>query len=216
MLSVDNLSVGYNEAVAEDISFSLQSGDYLCIVGPNGSGKTTLMRTLLGLNKPIKGSVSADYKQTGYLPQNTLHRTFPASVKEVVLSGINKNFYTKIDKDLVANCLQKTNATDLIGKSFNTLSGGQRQRVLLARALTTGSKILFLDEPVSGLDPQAIKDMYELISSLNNSGITIMMITHDMNAIKYASHVLYLGNNVFFGTRHEFEKDNYERGENNG
>lgn len=212
-----NLCPGYDgKAVAEDLNFTVNSGDYLCIVGENGSGKSTLMRTVLGLQPPVSGSIEyaggVTSRQIGYLPQQTVvQRDFPASVREIVISGCqsrcqSRPFYNKADKALCEKNMERMGITALAKRCYRELSGGQQQRVLLARALCAADKILLLDEPVSGLDPKVTAEMYALISDLNkNDGITVIMISHDMEAaLLYATHILHIGKNTFFGTREQY------------
>lgn len=215
-LTVKNLSVGYeNRVVAENIDFVVNQGDYLCIVGENGSGKSTLMKTLLGLKSPTSGEIifgdGLKRNEIGYLPQQTAaQRDFPASVYEVVLSGcVGKNgwrpFYSGADKALAKENIEKMGITELANRCYRELSGGQQQRVLLARALCATKKILLLDEPVAGLDPRVTVEMYHTIAQLNTDGVTIIMISHDIAAVKYASHVLHIGHRpLFFGTREDY------------
>lgn len=215
-LTVKNLSVGYeNRVVAENIDFVVNQGDYLCIVGENGSGKSTLMKTLLGLKSPTSGEIvfgdGLKRNEIGYLPQQTaVQRDFPASVYEVVLSGcVGKNgwrpFYSGADKALAKENIEKMGITELANRCYRELSGGQQQRVLLARALCATKKILLLDEPVAGLDPRVTVEMYHTIAQLNTDGVTIIMISHDIAAVKYASHVLHIGHRpLFFGTREDY------------
>ena len=218
LLTVKGLTVGYgSQVVASGINFVVNSGDYLCIVGENGSGKSTLMKTLLRLQKPINGVIiSGDglkENEIGYLPQQTLvQRDFPASVREIVLSGRQgrmglRPFYNAEDKAVAKKNMERMGIEDLSGKCYRELSGGQQQRVLLARALCAAEKVLLLDEPVSGLDPKVTEQMYELIEKLNKDGVTIIMISHDVNeACKYASHILHIGKEVTFS-----ETDTYVR-----
>lgn len=207
-----NLSLGYeNKIIVKNLNFSVNAGDYLCIVGENGSGKSTLMKTLLSLQKPIFGTLeySDGLKQDeiGYLPQQTLiQRDFPASVSEVVLSGCQgsmglRPFYSKREKRLALENMGKMDILDIKNRCYRELSGGQQQRVLLARALCAAKKVLLLDEPVSGLDPQVTAQMYKLIGELNKTdGLTVIMISHDISAaVTYGSHILHIGHSVFFG-----------------
>ncbi|MCR4793538.1 MAG: metal ABC transporter ATP-binding protein [Lachnospiraceae bacterium] len=216
LLTVKDLSVGYgNQIVAENINFEVNAGDYLCIVGENGSGKSTLMKTLLRLQKPVKGEIltgeGLTENEIGYLPQQTvIQKDFPASVREVVLSGCQSRggfrpFYSSEDKKTAAENMEKMGITDLAGRCYRELSGGQQQRVLLARALCATRKLLLLDEPVSGLDPKVTAEMYALISELNKEKVTIIMISHDIGAaMGFADHILHIGDNVFFGTKDEY------------
>ncbi len=215
-LLCENLSLGYNtHTVVENLNFSVNTGDYLCIVGENGSGKSTLMKTILGLLKPLSGKITTGDgllpDEIGYLPQQTeVQRDFPASVSEIVLSGCQSRcgkrpFYNRAEKALAQENIRKMGIEDLRKKCYRELSGGQQQRVLLARALCATQKMLLLDEPVSGLDPIVTKEMYALIEELHKDGITIIMISHDIEAAKkYASHILHIGKNIFFGTKEEY------------
>ena len=217
-LKCENLKLGYNSnIVIDDLSFYVNKGDYLCIVGENGSGKTTLMKTLLRLLKPLSGTITTGdgllFDEIGYLPQQTdVQRDFPASVKEIVLSGCQSRcgrrpFYNKAEKQLVTESLETMGISHLAKKCYKELSGGQQQRVLLARALCATQKMLLLDEPVTGLDPNATEEMYALIESLNKKGITIIMITHDIDAArKYATHILHIGKDIFFGEKQDYDK----------
>lgn len=217
-LTCENISLGYdNKTILSNLSFSVNSGDYLCIVGENGSGKSTLMRTMLGLQKPMSGEISLGdglkKGEIGYLPQQTdVQKNFPASVKEIVLSGCQaraglRPFYNNQEKEMAANAMKKMRIEKFSKRCYRELSGGQQQRVLLARALCATQKILLLDEPVSGLDPKVTAEMYELISELNKEGITIIMISHDIDvAISEASHILHICDKPFFGTKEEYLK----------
>lgn len=213
-LICQDLCVGYDgKAVLQDLSFAVFSGDYLCIVGENGSGKSTLMKTILGLQQPVRGRIltldGLRKNEIGYLPQQTqVQKDFPASVREIVLSGClgrcgSRPFYNKGEKQLALDAMDKMQITQLARRCYRELSGGQQQRVLLARALCATQKMLLLDEPVSGLDPKVTAEMYALIEKLNREdGITVVMISHDMTAaIKYASHILHIGDTVFFGAK---------------
>ena len=214
LLACRDAVIGYDNTVAVNgVSFELERGDYLCIVGENGSGKSTLLKGILGLIPMRGGSVDfADgLRRTdiGYLPQQTVvQKDFPASVREIVLSGCqghcgSRPFYSKEEKKLAADAMEKMQITPLAKRCYRTLSGGQQQRVLLARALCATRKMLFLDEPVSGLDPKVTAEMYALIQKLNyEDGITVVMISHDLSAaLQYASHILHIGDTVFFGTK---------------
>lgn len=197
-----DLSAGYTTPVIAGLNLSVNAGDYMCITGPNGSGKSTLMKTLLGLIPPLSGSVKifAGAGDVGYVPQqNELQKDFPASVREVVMSGFQgrlglRPFYSQHEKTSADSAMKKMNIADLSQKSYRELSGGQRQRVLISRALCAGRKILFLDEPVAGLDSQSTKEMYRVIHDLNEEGMTVIMISHDTeSSMRYATRVLNLG-----------------------
>lgn len=219
-LICENVIMGYEKkAVTHSINFKLEQGDYLYIIGDNGSGKSTLIKGILGLCKPMEGKISfgdgLKQNEIGYMPQQTVvQKDFPASVEEIVISGcLNRSglrpFYTKKDKQLMDEMLLKMEILDLKKRSYRELSGGQQQRVLLARALCATQKMLLLDEPVAGLDPETTLEFYELLKKLNQEdGITIIMVSHDLPAVsQYASHVLNLVKEpVFFGTKDEYIK----------
>ncbi len=215
-LLCENLSLGYEgNAILSGLSFSVNPGDYLCIVGENGSGKSTLLKTILGLTPPLMGRIvwgdGLKKNEVGYLPQQTpVQRDFPASVWEIVLSGCQarcglRPFYSREEKALAARHIERMRLTELKSRCYRDLSGGQQQRVLLARALCATQKLLLLDEPVSGLDPVVTAEMYKLIRSLHSEGTTVIMISHDIDAaVRYATHILHIGQTVFFGPRDEY------------
>lgn len=218
ILTGKNLSLGYEgKEIIGNVNFKVDKGDYLCIVGENGAGKSTLIKTLLGLISPIGGEVifsdGLQKNEIGYLPQQTIvQRDFPASVEEIVLSGYQgrmgiRPFYTKEEKKMARDHMERMGVSGFEKKCYRELSGGQQQRVLLARALCATRKLLLLDEPVAGLDPKAMAELYDLIKELNEEGVTIIMISHDIAvAIKYASHVLHVDKKSFFGTKEEYLK----------
>ena len=219
LLTVSDLTIGYESAaLVQNLNFCVNKGDYLCIVGENGAGKSTLMKTLLGLLKPISGTITAGdglkRNEIGYLPQQTeVQRDFPASVTEVVLSGFAgamglRPFYTRTEKETALKNMERMGIADLRQSCYRELSGGQQQRVLLARALCATSRLLLLDEPVSGLDPKVTEEMYRLIAGINRSGTAVIMISHDIHAaVSYATHVLHIGDKIFFGTKEEYLKE---------
>ncbi|MDD3392525.1 MAG: ATP-binding cassette domain-containing protein [Bacilli bacterium] len=200
LISCYKLSVGYeNKKVVTDVNININTGDYLVIVGDNGSGKTTIVKTLLGLIKPLRGKISFNVEKNsiGYLPQKNEDKSnFPASVYEVVISGcLNSkkwlSFYNKSDAQRVNINLHKFGVAKLKNKNFKELSGGERQRVLLARAMCAFSKVLILDEPNTGLDQKTTRELYDLIEKINKEGITIIMISHDLDkTLKYANKIL--------------------------
>ena len=219
-LTCQDLILGYEgKTVVSGLSFDVNAGDYLCIVGENGSGKSTLMKTILKLMPPMSGKIVAgndlEHNKIGYLPQQTVvQKDFPASVREVVRSGcLNRcglrPFYSNAEKQMAEDNMERLGIAPLAKRCYRELSGGQQQRTLLARALCAARKILLLDEPVAGLDPKATIEMYELIERLNIDGITMIVISHDIAAsVKYASHILHIGNqsSLFFGTKADYLK----------
>ncbi len=214
LLKADNLKLGYGSVpVAENITFRVNKGDYLCVIGENGSGKTTLIKALTGLVKPLSGNIEfgVGSLKIGYLPQQTeLQRDFPASVKEIVMSGFAGNgvfhpFYSKKEKETARRFAERLGISKLWQCCYRELSGGQQQRVLLARALCASGNLLLLDEPAAALDTEAANEMYELISSVNRDGTAVIMVTHDIkSALKYSNLILKIGNEIFFGTNEEF------------
>ncbi|MEE0945253.1 MAG: metal ABC transporter ATP-binding protein [Acutalibacteraceae bacterium] len=225
LISCENLSIGYNDRVIlSDLNFTVGENDYLYIIGENGSGKSTLLKSILKLQKNISGKIeyceNLHSKEIGYLPQqSSIQKDFPASVEEIVLSGcINKMglkpFYSAKNKKRALHNMELMKIDHLRKESFQNLSGGQQQRVLLARALTSSSKALLLDEPVASLDPIAASDMYSLIETINKEyRIAVIMVSHDINAaFKYATHILHLSNSgVFFGTTEEYRNSDFHK-----
>lgn len=218
LLTCKNLCINYdNFKAVVDANFSINTGDYVCVVGENGSGKSTLIKTIVGLMKPKSGEIifgkDSSPDKVGYLPQQTaVQRDFPASVFEVVISGcLNKKgifpFFRKKEKQIANDNIAKLGIKHLKHKCYRELSGGQQQRVLLARALCATQNLLFLDEPVSGLDPLVTAEMYSIIKKLNKDfGVTIIMVTHDIPmAVQNAKKILHMDNKVlFFGTSKEY------------
>ena len=211
-----------NQIVVSGLSFQVDAGDYLCIIGENGTGKTTLMKGLLGLKKPSGGTITAGdglkSAQIGYVPQqDAVQRDFPASVYEVVLSGclnsrgLRPGFGPEEKKRALGN-MSLLNISDLKNKSFQDLSGGQRQRVLLARSLCATKRLLLLDEPATGLDPVATEEFYGVLDNLNKKhAITIIMVSHDIReAVEHADHILHLSHSgYFFGTTKDYGKSSF-------
>ncbi|QEH70404.1 metal ABC transporter ATP-binding protein [Cellulosilyticum sp. WCF-2] len=218
LITCKEVKMGYEgKIILDNVNFTVNQGDYLCIIGENGSGKSTLMKGLLKLKSALGGKIGYGEglvaNQIGYLPQQTdIQRNFPASVYEVVLSGrLNqlgwRPFFNNKDKKVVLEKMEWMGIKHLKGQSFQELSGGQQQRVLLARALCATQKLLLLDEPVAGLDPVVTAEMYDLIKTINEKhDITVIMISHDIEAaVKYASHILQLGNRqLYFGTTKDY------------
>ena len=220
LITVQNASFRYDgKEVVTDLDFTLERGDYLCVVGENGSGKSTLVKGLLGLKTPASGSITfADgltSREIGYLPQQKdAQRDFPASVLEVVLSGTLNSlgfrpFYTRKQRDIAQAQLICVGMNTLKNTSFRELSGGQQQRALLARALAATQKLIILDEPIAGLDPLATAEMYRLIQHVNHDhGVTVIMVSHDPFAAAHeAKRVLHLENRqLFCGTAAEYRQ----------
>ncbi len=218
LISGNDITIGYDDGpVVSHLSFSVEDGDYICIVGENGSGKSTFVKTVLGLIPPLKGEIvysGLRQDSIGYLPQKSIiQRDFPSSVMEVVLSGcLNRHKklfgYSKEEKERAGMTISRLGIGDIVKSSFQELSGGQQQRVLLARSLMATETLLLLDEPVAGLDPQASAELYSLIDTLNAEGITIMMVTHDIHpALNDARTILHFSHNsFFFGSKEDYFK----------
>lgn len=223
VLACEDVTLGYeHKPLLEHLTLTVRAGDYLCIVGENGSGKSTLLRSLLGLLSPLAGKIDCPAQREGrlgYLPQQTpTQRDFPATVTEVVLSGFSNRrarfFYTAEERSTALMNLGKLGVLELKDKCYRELSGGQQQRVLLARALCATRKLLLLDEPVTGLDPVATGELYNLIKLVNLcNDITVIMVTHDIDAaLRYATHVLHLGHQqLFFGTAAAYKQSDAAR-----
>ena len=229
LIECKNLVLGYGgNEILRDLSFGVEVGDYLCIVGENGSGKTTLMKTILGLLAPLSGEILFGdgllRNEIGYLPQQTeVQRDFPASVREIVISGCGNRqglrpFYNKEEKAIAAKNIERLGITHLTNRCYRELSGGQQQRVLLARALCATRKLLLLDEPVSGLDPKVTAEMYAIIDDLNKTdGITVIMISHDIAAaLNYSNKILHIGGDLYFGPTADYTPADYSTAQEGG
>ena len=202
LIKCRQLTLGYgNKDLVRDLDYDVNVGDYLCIVGRNGSGKTTFLRGIAGLLAPKSGNIEfcdgLQRNQIGYLPQMTVvQKDFPASVEEIVLSAFQGKFrllpfYKKAQRERAMECMALTRTESLRKSCFRELSGGQKQRVLLARALCAAERLLLLDEPVTGLDPESTETMYRIIEELHRKGMTVVMVTHDVDtALDDASRVM--------------------------
>ncbi len=217
LLTCRDLCLGYDgKEILHNLNFEIHAGEYLCIVGENGSGKSTLVKALLGLKSVQSGTIKFGdgllQREIGYLPQQTgAQKDFPASVREVVLSGVlngcgMRPFYTKKEKALAEENMKKLHVEHLAEKCYRELSGGQQQRVLLARALCATKKLILLDEPTASLDPVVSVELYHLIKEINKSGITVIMVSHDIHSsLHNASHILHLHKDfTFFGTTDKY------------
>ena len=215
ILEAKNLSIVIDEnKIISNLSFELDEGDFLCIVGENGSGKTTLIKAIIGEIQTKKGLKFSKLKQSeiGYISQRSqISENFPASVNEIVCSGsLNSSSfglrYSKETKDKAKQALLDLKIQNLADRSFSELSGGQKQKVLLARALMATKKLIILDEPSNNLDKKSRAELYELLNQINKQGIAIIMVTHDLD------HGNLIGNKIlslsgklpFFGTVDEY------------
>ena len=216
LVTVKNLQVNYDKTkVFSNLSFEVCEGDFICIVGQNGAGKSTLIKTLLGQIKQSKGEIlfhNLKRNFIGYMPQESkVDKNFPASVSEIIYTGtLNRTglrpFFGKHEKEIVEESLRELKIVNLAKRHFADLSGGQRQKVLLARALAATTKLLILDEPSNNLDFKSKMELYENLSKLNAKGITIMMVTHDLDHKNLIGNkILALsGEEYFFGETKEY------------
>lgn len=215
-VAVKEVSIAHDGVIAaENISFELERGECLAIVGENGSGKSTLIRGIAGICPLEKGSVifGGGRRRAGYLPQTPKERfDFPASVDEVVLSGRTallglSPFFRAADKKAAERYMKKLDILDLRHRPYSGLSGGERRRVLLARAFCASDDLLLLDEPTAGLDPLIACEFYRLLRGFREeTAATIIMVSHDLNAaVENADKILHLAQTVkFFGPAREY------------
>ncbi|OUQ21486.1 ABC transporter [Lachnoclostridium sp. An14] len=220
LIECSGAGFGYeNFDVVTDVTMEILPGDYIGVVGENGAGKSTFIKGLLGLLKPTSGEIrmAEDLKKTGigYLPQQTAaQKDFPATVWEVVLSGTlsragYRPFYSREEKRLAELNMERLGICDLRRKCYRDLSGGQKQRVLIARALCATERLLILDEPITGLDPSAAQEFYQVVRRLNREqGVAILMVSHDIqNMVLQAKKILHLKQKVlFYGSVEEYRK----------
>ncbi|MDH3617655.1 MAG: metal ABC transporter ATP-binding protein [Nitrosopumilus sp.] len=215
IVEIDHLNVKYPDVKAlDDVSFSVNKGDFLGIIGPNGAGKSTLFASMLRLNTKYEGTIkffgkdirkSKDYlKEIGYVPQKPIfEKNFPATVNDVVRMGLRK----ESDVSKIDEILQQLWIHELSNRLIGELSGGQQQRVFIAKALVNKPKLLILDEPVAGIDQQSIDLFYSILRELNSKQkITIIWSSHDLDAVnQLANHVACLNRTLFFhGESDEF------------
>lgn len=194
MLSVQNLSFrydAYSKYILEDISFEVEKGEYVSIVGENGSGKSTLVRLLLGLLKPTTGEVQQKAGSIGYVPQKKINLThFPLTVFEL-LDSYRRVLKVK-EKDTVHNMLKEVGLLGFEKKLAGELSGGQLQKLYIARALINNPELLILDEPSTGIDVKGQREIYAILKRLNqDSKITIISVDHNLDAAVANSTVIF-------------------------
>ncbi len=211
LLEIRDVSVAYDyerEYAIEHVSFAIDDGEYVCLIGSNGSGKSTLLKGLVGLVPLSKGEVDRhiSLEQCAYMGQdNLIEKDFPATAWEVVLSGTQKRdrvfpFYTKRDRQKAQEALEIFEVSDLGAKRIGNLSGGQQRRVLLARAFCRDPKLLILDEPCAGLDPAITEEFYGLLGRLNRERhMTILMASHDLEQVaSCATRVIVMNRTIEF------------------
>ena len=218
IVEINNLTVQYPDVKAlDDVSFTVNQGDFLGIIGPNGAGKSTLFDVMLNLNTKYQGTLkffgedikkSKKYlKEIGYVPQKPIfEKNFPATVNDVVRMGLR----TESDENKIDEILQQLWIHELSNRRIGELSGGQLQRVFIAKALVNNPKILILDEPVTGIYQQSIELFYSILRELNSKQkITIIWSSHDLDAVnQLANHVACLNRTLFFhGISEKFFSD---------
>lgn len=200
IISAQQLSFTYGAtSVLHNLNFDIQEGEYVGVIGPNGSGKTTLMKLVLGLLEPTSGTLKIFGNESsershrtmiGYVPQHitSSYAFFPATVEEIVKGGRASHvgffdFSRKHDESAVHEALEEVDMLQYKKRLIYELSGGQLQRVFIARALARRPKMLIFDEPTTGVDIQSQKQFYELLAKLNKKGITIMLVSHDVDVV---------------------------------
>lgn len=223
LIDIQGVSYDYGHGdVLKDVSFPINSGDFLAIIGPNGSGKTTLLKIILGLLKPRRGEIRImgkrvedfkDWKKIGYVPQKATHidSLFPVSVEEVVSMGILSSRriprYSRETESRIFKALQQVGMEEYINRRIGNLSAGQQQRVFIARALANRPKILILDEPTTGVDAHTQGHFYDMLHRLSGEeGITIVLVTHEVGIInRHVTQVACLNQTlVYHGNHDEF------------
>jgi zinc transport system ATP-binding protein len=221
VLAFEDVTFGYTSApVVEDVSFTVERGEFTALVGPNGSGKSTLLKIGLGLLTPGSGEARLfgrpaaafeDGERIGYVAQHAAAaKSMPITVREVVTMGrfahVGFGRLTREDRRAVDDALDRVGMTAYADRRITQLSGGQRQRAFIARALATDADLLVLDEPTVGVDVESVAEFYDLVRSLNADGITVFLVEHDLGAVaNNAERVLCLNRELFFdGTASEF------------
>ena len=215
LIEVRDVSFAYaDRPVIDDVSLTVAAGDFLGLVGPNGSGKTTLLELMIGLREPDRGSVSlfgepahasGERDRVGFVPQNAGDSAgeMPVTVREVVRMGrYPRKLVGRLgdaDRTAVADAMRRVDVTDLADRRVGRLSGGQRQRVFIARALAADADLLALDEPTVGVDAESREAFYTLLGELNDEGITIILIEHDIGVVTtHASEIACLNRELYF------------------
>lgn len=222
VIEIENVSYSYDNTPAlQNVTMSIEKGDFVGIIGPNGGGKTTLLKLILALIKPDSGTIKllGDSPQktrslAGYIPQETnLNKTFPISVRDVILMGLVSkrgigHHYTKGDKDKACQIIDKLNISKVKDRCIKELSGGQRQKVLLARALISEPEIIFLDEPTASIDSSGTDEIYDILRDLNKNGTTIIIVTHNIGILsKYIKSVACVNKELYFHSDKELDSN---------
>jgi zinc transport system ATP-binding protein len=205
-IEINDLSFSYDKTdVLQNINFTINTKEFIAIIGPNGGGKSTLLKLILGLLEPRKGNILIHNKpsksfreQIGYMPQQFIqNKTFPITIAQIVMSGLinKKNIffsYSKDEKQKALNALDMVGLKDFSDKKINMLSGGQIQRVFLARAIVCDPKILILDEPTSNIDPQGEYEIFKLLKEFNKT-MTVIVVSHDLSMLMdFATKAIFI------------------------
>ena len=215
ILEASDVTFAYGDApVVEGVTVDVEAGEFLGLVGPNGSGKTTLLELMIGLRRPDSGTVtlfgdpaheSSHGERIGFVPQDVTNTKgeMPITVREAVRMGRYPHNltgrFTSEDRDAVDAALARVDIADLADRRIGRLSGGQRQRVFIARALSSEADLLALDEPTVGVDAESRDAFYDLLHELNQDGITIVLIEHDIGIVTtHASEIACLNRELFF------------------
>jgi zinc transport system ATP-binding protein len=208
LIDADNLQVRFGGEIAiEDVSLCIHKGEFVGLIGPNGAGKTSLLRAVLGLIEPSKGTVRKRAVAAGYIPQRgaLYNGNVPISAFEVVLLG------SRGSKPVAFEALEAVRMTAVAHRRFNELSGGQQQRIVLAKALASNADLLILDEPTTGIDERLQNEFYELLRTLQQRGITIIMVSHEVDTVlRLVTRVICLNRTILYdGPPEHFEADTY-------
>ncbi|SFR35742.1 metal ABC transporter ATP-binding protein [Halogeometricum limi] len=215
VLELADVTYSYGDRPAvENVSMTVEPGDFLGLVGPNGSGKTTLLKLMLGLLRPDSGSVTlfgrpahefADGTRVGYVSQAATRKAggMPVTVREVVTMGryphVGLRRFRERDTERITEALDIVGVADLADRRFSTLSGGQKQRVVIARALAADAELLALDEPTVGVDAESREAFYDLLRRLNREGLTVLLVEHDIGVVTaFATRVACINRRLFF------------------
>jgi zinc transport system ATP-binding protein len=214
LVALSDVDFGYTATpVVEDISLRIDPGEYVAVVGPNGSGKSTLMKLVLGLLRPDRGTAQLfgepshrfdDGSRIGYVAQHaSAAKEMPITVREVVKMGrfphVGFGRLSADDWEIVDEALETVGMSAFADRRVTQLSGGQRQRAFIARALASEADLLVLDEPTVGVDAESVEAFYNLLEGLNDEGITILLIEHDLTAVtEHARRVVCLNREIYF------------------
>lgn len=209
LVDIDSVRVMFSaETILDQISLCIHNGEFIGLIGPNGAGKSTLLKVILGLLRPTKGKIITDPTGViGYIPQRSemANNTMPISALEVAMLG------SRGAKHAAMHALESVNMADAAKKRFNELSGGQQQRVFIAKALASNPTMLILDEPTTGIDERSQTEFYDILRGLQQKGITIVMVSHDVDTVlSLVTRVICLNQTILYdGPPQHFEADTY-------